>query len=371
MPTLDPTGGIRRDLGPYFGFAGERRESAPTITTLESIAHCPWQTFLGRVLRIEAPPDALGALPRIEPRTLGNLVHRVLERIARDALGDPTEDLEAALQRGGARVDWPDAETLDPLIRRCAESAAREQGISLPGFARILALEARRRLALAREHDWPTAGAAPTVLDAELTGSGRVRDAGGRIRTLGVRADRVDRVDRVERGDVGLCFTDYKTGKPGPRQKTRTAREKDYRTRVEAGVLLQAAAYAHGGSRYGPARGRYLYLNPEATRELRSFEVRSDDVGFIEAFERAVRILLGVWDRGSFFPRLVDARGVEPRRCTACEVKMACLRGDSGARRRLEEWTRRSGADRRDVPAEAALRALWSLGKDTSLGKEA
>ena len=359
LTELDPTGGLRRELGPYFGFTGERQESPPTITTLESIAHCPWQTFLGRVLGLDPPPDALGALPRVEPRTLGNLVHHVLERIARDVLGDPAEDLEAALKRDGAQVDWPDAETLDPLIRRCAESAAREQGISLPGFARILALEARRRLALAREHDWPIAGAGPTVLGAELTGSVRVRDAGGRIRTLGFRADRVDR------SDEGLCFTDYKTGKPGPRQTTRAAREKDYRSRVEAGVLLQAAAYAHAGGRHGPARGRYLYLNPDVAPELSSFEVRSDDLGFAEAFENAVRILLGVWDRGSFTPRLVDTRGVEPRRCATCEVKVACLRGDSGARRRLAEWTRRSGADRREVPAEAALRSLWSLGKES------
>ena len=357
LTELDPTAERRRELGPYFGFIGERGESIPTITALESTAQCPWQTFLIRALRLEAPPDALGALPRVEPRTLGILVHSVLEQIARDALDGPAEDLEAALQRDGARVEWPEPETLDRLIRRCAESAARGQGISLPGFARILALAARPRLALAREHDWPRPGVAPTVLDAELTDAVSVRDAEGRMRRLVFRADRVDR------SDVGLCFTDYKTGKPAATQQSSNAREREYRSRVEAGVLLQAVAYAHAGGRHGPASGRYLYLSPEAAPETRSFEVRSDDVGFARSFEGAVRILLDGWDRGCFFPRLVDDRGVEPRRCTVCEVKLACVRGDSGARRRLEEWTRRPEADRRDAPAEAAMRALWFLGK--------
>ena len=67
------------------------------------------------------------------------------------------------------------------------------------------------------------------------------------------------------------------------------------------------------------------------------------------------------FDRGSFFPRLIDpATGNEPRRCQVCEVKEACIRGDSGARRRLEHWVAdaKPGSD-----DERALLNLWRLGE--------
>jgi hypothetical protein len=51
----------------------------------------------------------------------------------------------------------------------------------------------------------------------------------------------------------------------------------------------------------------------------------------------------------------------EPGRCKVCEVAEACVRGDSGARLRLFEWTERMrGAP--DLPsAEAALLQVWRL----------
>jgi hypothetical protein len=47
-------------------------------------------------------------------------------------------------------------------------------------------------------------------------------------------------------------------------------------------------------------------------------------------------------------------------------MRVACLRGDSGARRRLEGWAGAAGADaaeRDRSPAEQALLGGWKLGE--------
>ena len=51
---------------------------------------------------------------------------------------------------------------------------------------------------------------------------------------------------------------------------------------------------------------------------------------------------------------------VEPRACAHCDVKEACLRGDSGARRRLVRFARDSDPATLG-PAERALLAIWNL----------
>ena len=94
------------------------------MTVLEDLAGCPWRTFLSRVLRLELPPDSLGDLPGVDPLTLGSVVHRVLERIAKQALAGAPADLDAAWGRDPVPVRWPDAETLEALVRDCAESVA-------------------------------------------------------------------------------------------------------------------------------------------------------------------------------------------------------------------------------------------------------
>ena len=95
---IDPRDARRHGLGPYFGFvgrvaAGDSREGPLYVTRLESLARCPWQTFLTRVLRIAPVPDAAGDLPAADDtRLLGNVVHRLLERVAHRPLGED-EDL--------------------------------------------------------------------------------------------------------------------------------------------------------------------------------------------------------------------------------------------------------------------------------------
>ena len=69
--------------------------------------------------------------------------------------------------------------------------------------------------------------------------------------------------------------------------------------------------------------------------------------------------MLVAWEEGSFFPRLVKPDGrEEPSRCSYCAVAEACLRGDSGARKRLSEWTAAADAPGAE---EAALLGVWRL----------
>jgi hypothetical protein len=86
-----------------------------------------------------------------------------------------------------------------------------------------------------------------------------------------------------------------------------------------------------------------------------------------EAFHAAARTALGAWEHGAFFPRfLLQDRTREHPHCERCEVRDACLRGDSGARLRFEAWLAahlpEPVALAPDGASEAALLALWPLG---------
>ena len=124
-------------------------------------------------------------------------------------------------------------------------------------------------------------------------------------------------------------------------------------------------AYRWGG---GPAAaGRYLYLRPDV--EEREIAVRADDPTLDRAFTAATGAVLGAWEAGAFFPRVVDIAGKnEPGRCAFCTVAQACLRGDSGARGRLFDWADRDDDDRHDQNDQsdqsdrhADLLAVWRL----------
>ena len=146
------------------------------MTQAENTARCPWQTFLGRLLRLETPFDALDALPGIEPRLVGSLVHDVLERIVMQRI--PTRPtLEEAARAAPTPVPWPDAAELEALLHDRAEALVRAEGIGLPGFARVLAAQARPRLAVARALDWSGPSGAVFALGAELEGEIALEDA--------------------------------------------------------------------------------------------------------------------------------------------------------------------------------------------------
>ncbi len=372
---------VRARLGPYFGFTGSPRVRIDLhVTHLEKLAGCPWQLFLGRVLRLEPTPDPLAALPGADPLLLGNTVHKVLERIVREAAADPGPEVKSEMGAPAA-VAWPGAERFEQILLEEATRLLELEGIFLPGLARALAERARPLLAVAREIDW-SAGEDVPVLHAEHEEVVEVVDAEGRPRRLSFRADRVDGLPE------GLRFTDYKTGRPLSSARRPENRRRHFLERLRQGTLLQAAAYllaAHGER----AAGRYLYLKPDIDDPAaREHAVTTEDREAAEAFANAVAATLSAWDAGAFFPRVVDTAGRnEPARCSWCAVAEACLRGDSGARLRLFEWTEtarrphplgRVGSDRSDGsdrsvrsdpaqgegpldPAHSALLRVWRL----------
>jgi hypothetical protein len=355
LAELDPGFALAREPGPYFGFVGEARAQAdprrrdPFVTTLERVALCPWQAFVQRVLRVAPPPDALDSLPALEARHVGSLVHRVLERVVRSALGPGPATLAEALRRSPVPVPWPDAASLDALLDEEARALAREEGIALHGFAPALVARARPRLDLARALDW--SGEPPAVLGAELVGECTLEDVSGRTRRIGFRADRVDACGGR------LRLTDYKTGRAFSEAAGADTRRKHWVRDARAGRWLQAIAYAFAAADR-PSEGRLLFCDPEQDVAHAQARVDASDAELGAAFRNAARRVLDAWDRGAFFPRLAGAGDdAEPPACERCEVSEACLRGDSGARRRLLEWIEAEGAD--GSQAEHAARALW------------
>jgi RecB family exonuclease len=350
----------RRGLGPYFGFVGRPRVAADPrreplyVTTAERVAACPWQAFVGRLLRLETPPDALDALPAAEPRLVGSLVHAALEEVVGRALGQHGGYLEEVIGREPAAIPWPDEAALEALLHDRARELLRDEGIAWPGFERVLVLHARPRLEVARSLGLHG------VLGAEVEGSVRVSDDAGTPRALRLKIDRADRLD------AGLRLLDYKTGKPIAPQKRAESRRKKLLERVREGTLLQAVAYARAGHELGgcEAEGCYVGLDPDPDLQVdqRLLGAGADDEELAEAFDASLRAVFGALDEGSLFPRLVTAgTDLEPPRCQSCAVKEACLRGDSGARARLAAWAAqppRKGLSQ----AERALLRLWALG---------
>jgi hypothetical protein len=169
---------------------------------------------------------------------------------------------------------------------------------------------------------------------------------------------------RADRADAGLRLTDYKGGKdPSGGQRTAASRRRKLLEGVTAGTWLQAAAYAFADA--GVAEGRYFFAKPELPEDAAELRVGSDDGELREAFAASVTALLGAFDLGSFFPRLVTPDGArEPQTCDWCTVAQACVRGDSAARRRLLRFVEgaRSGKRRELGDAERALVAVFDLG---------
>jgi RecB family exonuclease len=361
LDEVDPTLERSRNLGPFFGFVGppdaqDPRSGALYVTTLESMARCPWRTFLEKVLRLEPVPDALEALPEVDPLLLGSTVHATLEAIVREATGDPPDAslrLEELVGRAPSDVPWPDPPRQRSLLMAAARSEALKAGIVLRGFAGLLAERAQPYLENIRRLEAPD-GRLRGVLGAEVVGEARVGSAQAR------RALRF-RVDRVDQGAAGLRLIDYKTGRL-PGGVTQAAQwPRALEQALEGGLLLQAPAYARAEGA-DVAEGSYLFATPDVDPELARFGVEPGNGAVASRFEDSVDHLLRAWTAGAFGPRLENASGNEPRQCEWCAVSSACVRGDSSARRRLALWSQ--GTEEGDSPvtgAEAALSAVLRL----------
>ncbi len=377
LEELDPdrrtADGRRRaaTVGPYFGFVGAPRERAdprhgvPAVTTVENLAACPWQAFLRRILRLEPSRDALAAAPGVDALLLGQGVHRALEAIVAAAGREVPHSVSEGLQAQAVAVPWPAPADLDRVLREVCTQLAREAGLTLPGFDRLLQERVRPFLEVAGRLGWAGEGARVAVLGVEVEGTVVVEDWAGTARTLEFRADLLE--------DAGgrVVFTDFKTGAPLSKAKREDTRRGHLLDAIVKGQALQAAAYALGaGGR--PAEGRYVFLRPDLEDDVRELKVTSEEPALPAAFQGAVRAVLGAWQSGSLFPRLEEpGKPDEPRRCSSCEVRDACVRGDSGARRRLARWAvapqERPGES---SGAEAALRGLWNLGARSASNRE-
>jgi len=351
-PVRDPAGArLWRQLGPFFGRVGSGalRSSPLFVTRVEETLACGWKTFLERGLGLEPLADPLEDLPSpLDLRLVGTGAHRLLEIL----FGDPEEadpkPLDQRLGERGRRVPFPEPATIAAAAQEVAEELLVEEGLAVWGFERLLA-GAIVRATLAAAADWRQGPV--EVLAVEVEGEARL-EAWGVPVTLAFRADRVDR------DGERILLTDYKTWKPR-KLRSRTRADK-WLASLRRGVDLQPAAYvaALGGA---AASGRFFALGEaEQDDEERVAAVDEGSRAELAAFAEAVRRAAAALGAGRLPPRLVDPSGFEAGpACRWCDVAEACLQGDSGARRRLRDWT----ADRRtEGPgASAADRAETDL----------
>ncbi|MBW2281742.1 MAG: PD-(D/E)XK nuclease family protein [Deltaproteobacteria bacterium] len=358
LDELDPAARAAPRLGPYYGFLGSGAvdggdERTPLfVTTLEGFAGCPWQAFLRKVLRIEPLPDALEALPALDPRMVGILVHRVIERIVQRAHGGSEEPRALEEAKDAIEVEWPDPDALEARIEEAAEEVLREEGVGFAALKLLLVETARPLVATARRRLWPETGPLRLV-GSELQGELQL----GAGRALGFRADLIEQ--RLE----GPRLTDVKTGRSISQAKQPKTRLNHLRKAIASGQKLQGAVYQLGG---GPdATGRYVFVGAETADECAEFSIQPGDAELIATARRVLDGLFDGWDAGVFFPRLLGDNDAEPQRCGYCELSQACLRGDSGARARLRAWV---GAGTARLPAEQQLLELWRLAGGTGGG---
>jgi len=350
-------------LGPYFGFVGPQRAANDPraarlyVTTLERLSRCGWQTFLERLLRLEAPPDAGGALPGIDQRLLGITVHRAIDAVFGIDGDDPAGRRESAAR-------WPDDAQLAEITAAAALAVLEEEGVPLRGLARVLAQQALPFLVRARSLD--QAEPLPIeIVAVERERSIDVSDARGGAQLLHFRADRIERLEGRER------LTDFKTGRPISDKKKPDTRRADFIAAVARGEALQPVAYAR--STQGEGSGRLLYLRADLPDGAAEFSAPHGDAELGQAFDSALHGLFDAWNQGSFFPRMLGPDLDEPpRACQRCDVAQACLLGDTGARRRLSAWLAQASDDGagRLAGAERSLLNLFRLGAETDAEAE-
>lgn len=376
------TTGARIAPGPYAGAIGALRLGVPdprrgalSVTTLEDYARCPWRALLRRVLRVEAAPDPQAQLPALSAPIIGMALHRALERLVGGGSG---RDRSGAAEDPAHAVRCPSPGARRAAVDEAAAEIAHEAGLGLlPGLQRALALTVQPLVERAVALDWATPTASVEVVGTERAGEVALLDDHDRPRRVTFRADRVDRLGPA------LLLTDFKTGRPFATVKGAETRLAHLRKAVRQGERLQAAVYA-ASSADPPAIGRYVFLaegnradaGAEDPAEAASsaapavdFTLAGDDAAVTHDLPQVARLLFAAWDAGCFFPRLELPRAQAQRLCDHCELRVACVQGDSGARLEQRRWfaalrDARAGALPGTALAEGAGAiglALWEL----------
>ena len=382
----DPRSASAAHLGPFFGFVGERprgldesqpaglsraldpRSSIPAVTTLQDLAGCGWRVFLGRILRLGDLPVGEDEIPELPRRLVGTVVHKVLEALSPAALKDvktiaAAEALADSGSGGGIEVAWPADGALRALIVDATRHALAEESLDPELFALPVELAAAEALEVVRRADWPTGRRA--LLGIEVEGRAEVVLRSG-PRVLGFRADRIE----LENG--ALLLSDYKTGSGVVSDAVTAATRAGHLAKAIAeGKWLQLPAYAHARAAR-PSIGRMLFLKPGLDDERRDvrFTIAESGSASDAAEAELWQSLFSAWELGSFLPRLLDKSLQEPYEgCSYCDVRVACLQGDSGARLRQALWVQvhRGGSaptldSRLDSAIEdGAMMAAWKL----------
>jgi len=327
------------------------------VTSLERTAACPWQVFVTDRLGIAPMPDPGHGLPDVDALLVGSVVHRVLQRLVDEAIGERVETVARASTREAVEVPWPTPSRLASLVDEASRRAVREAGLAAFGIADLLSARALPVLEVARAVVFEPSGRLGSVLGAEVRGETEDSRLPVRVRF---------RADRVDRGPDGLVLVDYKTGKPLAEQSDESARRRHVLSAVRHGRLMQALAYAleaGGGERVGT--GSYVYLRPgvdPADDPTRLVALRSDDTEAVQGFLEGVTAVVSARRSGAMFPRVVEADRPRnrPDHCRWCRVADACRRDDTSFRNRLVAWMEAS--DPPAGPAEHAAKVLWRLG---------
>lgn len=357
---LPPWAAAERPLGPYYGWIGPPAPDAPApfITVFADLLHCPWKRFLERELRLAPPPDPGAALPAPDPRSVGRVLHEVLERVGETSVGTGAQEegetaapgLAERLRAAPRPLRWPDSETLDRWVRDAAETCARDDGVRSPHFVHLLAESVVPALARARALD---AAREPAVYGAELEGMIHVSAPGdGTPREIRFRAD------RVEAGRAGAVLVEFKSGACFVDRATESSRRQGLADGLARGQGIQLPAYLRGA---GVEAARLAFIGDTPVDARRETSVTPDDAELGAAFDRSAGRVWRALDQGLRPPRLLGALAAggerEGEACRFCDVRLACLQGDSAQLSRLRERAAHA-ADASDRADADALRLL-------------
>ena len=311
-----------------------------SATSLESWASCPFQYFLGHVLRLSAL-DSAEESATISPLDRGSLIHRILERFAREV-------------DAGGKVPAPDEEWSPDLRRRLFDIAGEEfasaesQGVT--GKPLLWGLEKRDILAdletfLEEDAKLRAGQRTGRIVVEKAFGFGDdsvdVEDPETGLRFRGY----IDRIDVSGDGRSALVI-DYKTGSASPYR----ALEKDP---IDGGKRLQLGVYSLAARALVPGadvRAAYWFttnrggfkLAPQATFDL-------GDEGVRKRFREVLTTIESGIGAGMFPANPGPPGWGGPSNCAYCDFDTLC------ATRRADLWDRK-----KSDPGLAAYLALAS-----------
>jgi hypothetical protein len=297
-------------------------------TALETFARCPFRYFLGHVLKVgelEKPEEVV----TIEPATIGNIVHEILERSFQSVSAggseadDWTEDDREQLRRISREVfdKYESAGRTGKSLTWKAEQARIERDLDLLLDKEI---EERRVSGFRFRQAEAPFGMAPTRSQPNpLPPAHLILEDGSVVNFRG-------KVDRVDVGPSGeLAVIDYKTG------STRRYEPITATNPMVGGKFLQLPVYALAfkDQSTGPVTARYWFISEQAGFGRR--DVVLDDAS-MKRFSQTVGTLIGTM-RDGYFPAVpggeVYFTGDTYENCMFCPYDQVCP-----SNQRTEAW---------------------------------